>query len=119
MMGPATSSTGDRGVAERNVHVWEDQRSISKEMLDEGQVLGSSEEGDVRINEVAKSVDNQAGGAILVNSDKQKAQRQLEGPVIHWDRFLPTRSLKVLLVENDDSTRHVLSALLQNCSYEG
>lgn len=42
-----------------------------------------------------------------------------QGSVVQWDRFLPIRSLKVLLVENDDSTRHVVSALLRNCSYEG
>ncbi|CAA7406286.1 unnamed protein product [Spirodela intermedia] len=39
-------------------------------------------------------------------------------PVVGWERFLPVRSLKVLLVENDDSTRHVVNALLRNCSYE-
>ncbi|KAI3793392.1 hypothetical protein L1987_36011 [Smallanthus sonchifolius] len=42
----------------------------------------------------------------------------VKGPVIQWDRLLPLRSLKVLLVEDDDSTRHVVSALLRNCSYE-
>ncbi|XP_020573408.1 two-component response regulator-like APRR3 isoform X2 [Phalaenopsis equestris] len=36
---------------------------------------------------------------------------------IQWDRFLPTRSLRVLLVENDDSTRHIVAALLRKCSY--
>ncbi|XWS74224.1 hypothetical protein CRYUN_Cryun02cG0197500 [Craigia yunnanensis] len=38
--------------------------------------------------------------------------------MIHWERFLPFGSIKVLLVENDDLTRHVVSALLRNCSYE-
>ncbi|OAY84676.1 Two-component response regulator-like PRR95 [Ananas comosus] len=37
--------------------------------------------------------------------------------VIRWDRFLPRRSLRVLLVEQDDSTRHVVTALLRKCSY--
>ncbi|KAG9149752.1 hypothetical protein Leryth_012465 [Lithospermum erythrorhizon] len=41
-----------------------------------------------------------------------------QNSVVRWERFLPLRSLKVLLVENDDSTRHVVSALLRNCSYE-
>ena len=41
------------------------------------------------------------------------------GPSIGWERFLPVKSLKVLLVENDDSTRHVVNALLRNCNYEG
>lgn len=45
-------------------------------------------------------------------------QQSSSGSVIRWERFLPFRSLKVLLVENDDSTRHVLSALLRNCCYE-
>ncbi|XP_010483654.1 PREDICTED: two-component response regulator-like APRR3 [Camelina sativa] len=39
-------------------------------------------------------------------------------PVVKWERYLPVRSLKVLLVENDDSTRHIVTALLKNCSYE-
>ncbi|KAF9597429.1 hypothetical protein IFM89_018875 [Coptis chinensis] len=38
--------------------------------------------------------------------------------VIRWERFLPKRVLRVLLVENDDSTRHIVSALLRNCSYQ-
>ncbi|CAM6040845.1 unnamed protein product [Sphagnum compactum] len=32
--------------------------------------------------------------------------------------FLPQAHVKVLLVEDDDSTRHVVSALLRNCNYE-
>ena len=35
------------------------------------------------------------------------------------DNVLPQRHLRVLLVEDDDSTRHVVGALLRNCSYEG
>eukprot|EP00249_Psilotum_nudum_P018298 c26733_g3_i2 orf=325-2886(-) len=38
--------------------------------------------------------------------------------VVRWERFLPQQQLKVLLVEYDDSTRHVVTALLHNCSYE-
>ncbi|KAM7494985.1 hypothetical protein LguiB_029594 [Lonicera macranthoides] len=45
-------------------------------------------------------------------------QQQPQGPVVQWERFLPLRSLKVLVVENNDSTRHVITALLQNCGYE-
>ncbi|CAA6660495.1 unnamed protein product [Spirodela intermedia] len=37
--------------------------------------------------------------------------------VIRWERFLPRRSLRVLLVEPDDSTRHIVTALLRKCSY--
>ena len=35
------------------------------------------------------------------------------------DGVLPERHLRVLLVEDDDSTRHVVGALLRNCSYDG
>lgn len=46
-------------------------------------------------------------------------QEQPPEPIVRWERFLPVRALKVLLVENDNSTRQVVSALLRNCSYEG
>ncbi|CAN6295507.1 unnamed protein product [Urochloa humidicola] len=47
--------------------------------------------------------------------DEQKEQ---QGQTIRWERFLPVKTLRVLLVENDDSTRHVVSALLRKCCYE-
>lgn len=37
---------------------------------------------------------------------------------ICWERILPQRCLRVLLVEDDDSTRQVVSALLHHCGYE-
>ncbi|KAK8463901.1 hypothetical protein PHAVU_011G070700 [Phaseolus vulgaris] len=46
------------------------------------------------------------------------SQQPPQGPVICWERFLPVRSIKVLLVEDDDSTCHVVRALLRNCNYE-
>lgn len=36
-----------------------------------------------------------------------------------WEMFLHVTSIRVLVVENDDSTRRVISALLMNCNYEG
>jgi len=36
-----------------------------------------------------------------------------------WDQILPRRSLRVLLVEHDDSTRQVVTALLRKCGYRG
>nr|GMD59650.1 two-component response regulator-like APRR7 isoform X1 [Ipomoea batatas]GMD65417.1 two-component response regulator-like APRR7 isoform X1 [Ipomoea batatas] len=35
-----------------------------------------------------------------------------------WETFLHVTSIRVLVVENDDSTRRVISALLMNCNYE-
>lgn len=48
-----------------------------------------------------------------------RKQQQAPGPMIRWERFLPVKTLSVLLVENDDSTRHIVGALLRNCSYQG
>jgi len=36
-----------------------------------------------------------------------------------WERVLQKKTIKVLLVESDDSTRQVVSALLRHCMYEG
>ncbi|KAJ1297660.1 hypothetical protein BS78_01G393800 [Paspalum vaginatum] len=47
--------------------------------------------------------------------DEQKEQ---QGQTIQWERFLPVKTLRVLLVENDESTRQVVSALLRKCCYE-
>ncbi|XP_016491670.1 two-component response regulator-like APRR7 isoform X1 [Nicotiana tabacum] len=49
---------------------------------------------------------------------KLQQQQQSQGSVVCWEQFLHVTSIKVLLVENDDSTRHVVSALLRNCNYE-
>ncbi|XP_051121782.1 two-component response regulator-like APRR5 isoform X2 [Andrographis paniculata] len=38
--------------------------------------------------------------------------------VVRWERFLPKLSVRVLLVEADDSTRHIIAALLRKCSYK-
>lgn len=46
-------------------------------------------------------------------------QQRSQGSSVNWERFLHVRTIKVLLVENDDSTRHVVAALLRNLSYEG
>lgn len=37
--------------------------------------------------------------------------------VVRWERFLPRRVIRVLLVEADDSTRQIIAALLRKCSY--
>lgn len=49
----------------------------------------------------------------------QQQQQQSQGTGVCWERFLHVRTIRVLLVENDDSTRHVVTALLKNCNYEG
>jgi pseudo-response regulator 7 len=46
-------------------------------------------------------------------------QKETQESTIQWERFLPVKTLKVLLVENDDCTRQVVTALLRKCCYEG
>ncbi|CAM8970910.1 unnamed protein product [Rhodiola kirilowii] len=41
-----------------------------------------------------------------------------DGLIVCWNKFLPFRSLRVLVVESDDSTRQVVGALLKKCGYE-
>ncbi|KAJ8748487.1 hypothetical protein K2173_003384 [Erythroxylum novogranatense] len=38
--------------------------------------------------------------------------------VVRWEKFLPNMTLRVLLVEADDSTRQIIAALLRKCSYK-
>ncbi|PSR90005.1 Two-component response regulator-like [Actinidia chinensis var. chinensis] len=117
-MGPVpkkNASDGDGYLAEENKDSLE-HKEVQNIVVAEGQGLGSYEGDESRINEVAEEITDRPERAIQVSSGPQ--QLQFPGPVVHWDRFLPIRSLKVLLVENDDCTRHVVSALLRNCSYE-
>ncbi|KAG8374273.1 hypothetical protein BUALT_Bualt11G0114400 [Buddleja alternifolia] len=59
-----------------------------------------------------------AGKALQDQEILAVQQQQSQGTTVCWERFLHVRSIRVLLVENDDSTRHVVTALLRNCNYE-
>lgn len=87
----------------------------------EGHAL--SEEDESKINVALEDLNgNQITDATPLakqTAGLQKQEQQPPGPIVRWERFLPVRTLKVLLVENDDSTRQVVSALLRNCSYDG
>jgi pseudo-response regulator 7 len=75
------------------------------------------EEGDAVVVAVAACEKLAAGGA----KERQGAvdvTPRVEGGG-GWESFLLQRNLRVLLVEDDDSTRHVVGALLRNCNYEG
>ncbi|KAL2323305.1 hypothetical protein Fmac_027684 [Flemingia macrophylla] len=78
---------------------------------------GSCEGHEVKCNGVAEEVKAGPGGTVEYSSVQQSIP-QPQGAIICWERFLHVRSLKVLLVEYDNSTRHVVTALLRNCSYE-
>jgi len=112
--GPATN-----GLLEPNHRIRDEQKEVRNGIVTNGH--GLSEEDESRINEDTE--DPKFGPKELVRPQAvhQRPQQQHQGPqgpVVCWERFLPVRSLKFLLVENDDSTRHVVSALLRNCSYE-
>ncbi|XP_010262981.1 PREDICTED: two-component response regulator-like APRR3 isoform X2 [Nelumbo nucifera] len=63
-------------------------------------------------NRVSNGELNSGGGGGGGGGSRSREQ------VIGWERFLPRRFLRVLLVENDDSTRHIVAALLRKCSYQ-
>ncbi|XP_018673787.2 two-component response regulator-like PRR73 isoform X2 [Musa acuminata AAA Group] len=87
-----------------------------------GEGHAPSEEDESKINVALEDLNgNQITDATPLakqTAGLQKQEQQPPGPIVRWERFLPVRTLKVLLVENDDSTRQVVSALLRNCSYE-
>ncbi|CAA7032119.1 unnamed protein product [Microthlaspi erraticum] len=86
-------------------------KETANEVETERQVFDdSSEEDEFRVEDTVGNANN------LLQISQQ--QQQPLAPVVKWERYLPVRSLKVLLVENDDSTRQIVTALLKNCSYE-
>ncbi|XP_060201652.1 two-component response regulator-like APRR3 isoform X2 [Lycium barbarum] len=102
-----------------------------KELPDEDEVTGNrvlTHEGKNVVKDCEFKVETSngdvLGGArgvvrtLRVNGSELQQQEQSQEAVICWERFLQVTSIKVLLVENDDSTRHVVTALLRNCKYE-
>ncbi|CAK9144185.1 unnamed protein product [Ilex paraguariensis] len=128
-----TNGTATKGFSELAYRMRDQQKEVRGGIVSDGQ--GPLEEDESRINEDAEDINNGHIELLPVqvqvkakaqahDQDQAVLQRQQEQPpgpqgsVVHWEQFLPRRSLKVLLVENDDSTRHVVNALLRNCSYE-
>ncbi|KAL5859438.1 hypothetical protein ACOSQ3_000746 [Xanthoceras sorbifolium] len=56
-------------------------------------------------------------GAMEMKMEKEN-EKDGSSEVVRWERFMPSTVLRVLLVEPDDSTRHIISALLRKCSYK-
>ncbi|KAL8218228.1 hypothetical protein R6Q57_021601 [Mikania cordata] len=112
-VGVNTNVPAPKGLAELNHHNVVDLKERRNGSPFDGQ--GMSDEDESRINE---DVNNIRPSELGQTHAALNRQQQCLGPVVQWESFLPIRSLKVLLVERDDSTRHVVSALLRNCSYE-
>ncbi|XWS07876.1 hypothetical protein CRYUN_Cryun41cG0030200 [Craigia yunnanensis] len=108
------------GLVELNTHAHDEHKLIRDRVTGEGQ--GLSEEDESPINEDVEDRNDWKTEVVQLQVHMQgvqeRSQQQPQVPLVCWERFLPLRSLKVLLVENDDSTRHVVCALLRNCGYE-
>ena len=117
---PVNNISGHDGASvEPSAHIHHDQNRLNNGFLPEEQCLGLSEEGDSTSNGIAEYGNNHPTWEDRACDGFQMQPQQPQGPIILWESFLPVKTLKVLLVENDDSTRHVVSALLRNCGYEG
>ncbi|KAK4349049.1 hypothetical protein RND71_031804 [Anisodus tanguticus] len=100
-----------------------------KELPDEDEVTGNRlvherknvvKDCEFKVETVNGNVQGGACGVVgTLQAKGSQLQKQEESheAVICWERFLHVTSIKVLLVENDDSTRHV-TALLRNCKYK-
>ncbi|URE44871.1 Two-component response regulator-like PRR73 [Musa troglodytarum] len=111
----------NKGLASSSHRDQNEYKEIADAAAKEGQ--GLSEEDESKINEAVGGLSsNQIGDAVPPEQQsgglQKQQQQQSPGPIIRWERFLPIRTLKILLVEYDDSTLQVVSALLRNCSYE-
>ncbi|KAL1549471.1 cheY-ous receiver domain [Salvia divinorum] len=78
------------------------------------QVSGLYVDADEQVKTNGATSGLQGSGILQV----QQQQQQSQGTGVCWERFLHVRTIRVLLVENDNSTRHVVTALLKNCNYE-
>ncbi|KAG8471339.1 hypothetical protein CXB51_036758 [Gossypium anomalum] len=84
-----------------------------------GEVVVTSEEvEEVKIDSETEEQENgEVEGNMRRTKKKKKPGCSASGAVVNWERFLPMPALRVLLVEADDSTRQIISALLRKCSY--
>ncbi|KAK8953222.1 Two-component response regulator-like PRR73 [Platanthera guangdongensis] len=109
---------GGNGEAELNYGTRNEHKEIRDGRAGNGE--GLYEEDEFRINEAALDTKDShvpEAASVAHNPVLEKQQHKFLAPVVQWERFLPLRTIKVLLVENDDSTRQVVSALLRNCYY--
>nr|XP_023889845.1 two-component response regulator-like APRR7 [Quercus suber] len=111
------SDDGDKELQELNSSLLDGKKTV-KDGVVMGEEQGVLKEGKLKIDGITKDVKDGQVGVFQVHAAPQMPQQQSQGAMVCWERFLHVRSLKVLLVENDDCTRHVVAALLRNCGYE-
>ncbi|KAK1366388.1 Pseudo-response regulator 9 [Heracleum sosnowskyi] len=55
----------------------------------------------------------------MKNAEEMKEEEEEEDNVmLRWEKFVDKMEMRVLLVEADDSTRHIITALLKKCGYK-
>ncbi|XVE61770.1 hypothetical protein DITRI_Ditri06bG0066500 [Diplodiscus trichospermus] len=109
-------SNSDKGLPELNHRLYDGKKRNANGVVAEEHVMLEGE--DLKVNEIAQNVKDGHVGAVHAPAVLQMPQQQPQNATGCWERFLHQTSIKVLLVENDDSTRHVVTALLRNCRYE-
>ncbi|PPS02391.1 hypothetical protein GOBAR_AA18280 [Gossypium barbadense] len=106
---------GDKGLREQNHRLYDGSKRTTNGVVAEEHVMLE----DVKVNKIAQNVKDGHVGAVQAPAMRQIAQQQSQNAMCYWQRFLHLTTVTVLLVENDDSTRHVVTALLRNCCYDG
>ncbi|KAF0903942.1 hypothetical protein E2562_030080 [Oryza meyeriana var. granulata] len=91
-----------------------DVKGIGNGIVENGHILKAEEE-EWR-NGMGEDLPN--GHSTPPEPKQTDEQKEHQVRIVRWERFLPVKTLRVLLVENDDSTRQVVSALLRKCCYE-
>ncbi|KAK8483719.1 hypothetical protein V6N11_061673 [Hibiscus sabdariffa] len=111
--------SNEKGLRELNHQLYDGNKITSNGVVAEEHV--TLEGDDLKVNDTAENAKD--GHLRVVRGLRAPAvlqipQQQPQNATCCWERFLHVRTVTVLLVENDDSTRHVVTALLRNCSYE-
>ncbi|GMI71370.1 pseudo-response regulator 7 [Hibiscus trionum] len=109
-------SDGEKGLRELNHRHYDGNKRTTNGVVAEEHVM--LEEDDPKVNEIAQNVKDGGIGAAQAPAMRQMAQQHPQSAMCYWQRFLHLTTVTVLLVENDDSTRHVVTALLRNCCYD-
>ncbi|XP_071709632.1 two-component response regulator-like APRR7 isoform X2 [Rutidosis leptorrhynchoides] len=103
-----------RGRGKGVVQQVNDQEDVNK-FADNGPGSKDLSNGRVDVN----NVQNGQNHTVVQGNGAPRGPQQLaQGSLVQWEKFLHVRSIKVMLVENDDCTRHIVTALLRNCNYE-
>lgn len=55
----------------------------------------------------------------METNEETMMNRGKSSEVVRWEKYLPKTVIRVLLVESDDSTRQIITALLRKCCYKG